>query len=219
MLPRLTQKSVEYINSRAASEQPFFLYLPLGSPHTPIVPIPKWQRRSGLGDYGDFVMQTDHVVGEIFEALEHHQLLEDRLIIFTSDNGTSRAAKLNQLAAKGHLATAHLRGSKADIWDGGHRIPFIVRWPGQVAAGSQSSQLICLTDLFATVAEIHGADIPSRSCEDSVSFFPALSGNPIPTTRSGVIHHSSSGHFAYRQDRWKLILARSFGGLVITQRE
>ena len=193
MLPRLTSKSVEYIDSRAASDQPFFLYLPLGSPHTPIVPTPEWQGRSGLGDYGDFVMQTDHVVGEVLAALERNQLLDNTLIIFTSDNGTSRAAKLNQLAAMGHLATAHLRGSKADIWDGGHRIPLIVRWPGQVAAGSRSDQLICLTDLFATIAEIHGTDVPLGSCEDSVSFLPALSGNPIRTTRSGIVHHSSSG--------------------------
>lgn len=212
MLPRLTQKAVEYIDSRADSGQPFFLYLPLGSPHTPIVPTKEWQGKSGLGDYGDFVMQTDHVVGEVLAALERHQMDSDTLLIFTSDNGTSKAAKLDRLADQGHLATAHLRGSKADIWDGGHRVPFIVRWPGRVRAGSRCRQLICHTDLFTTMAELLNVDVPPGSCEDSVSFMPALSGRVISQIRAGVIHHSSQGHFAYRQGRWKLILARGSGG-------
>jgi len=212
MLPRLTREAVAYIRSRAGKEEPFFLYVPLGSPHTPIVPTPEWEGRSGLGKYGDFVMQTDHVVGEISAALEEHGMTENTLFIFTSDNGCSKAAGIQQLADRGHLVSAHLRGSKADIWDGGHRIPFVVRWPGKVEAGSTCDQLICLTDLFATVAEIVGAKAPSGSCEDSVSFLPGLSGKPIASTRPGVIHHSISGHFAYRQDNWKLILARGSGG-------
>lgn len=212
MLPRLTHQAVQYIDSRADKRQPFFLYLPLGSPHTPIVPSKDWQGKSGLGIYGDFVMQTDHVVGEILSALQRHRMDANTLIIFTSDNGTSRAARLDQLASQGHLATAHLRGSKADIWDGGHRIPFIVRWPGRVPAGTKCRELICLSDLFATVAELLGRSVPPGSCEDSVSFLPALSRRRIRTTRAGVVHHSSQGHFAYRQGRWKLILARGSGG-------
>ena len=212
MLPRLTREAVDYIHSRAGADEPFFLYVPLGSPHTPIVPTPEWEGKSGLGKYGDFVMQTDNVVGEVSAALEEHGLTNNTLFIFTSDNGCSKAAGIKQLADQGHLVSAHLRGSKADIWDGGHRIPFIVRWPGKVEPGSTSDQLICLTDLFATVAEIVGADVPAGSCEDSVSFLPALSGEPIVSTRAGVIHHSISGHFAYRQDNWKLILARGSGG-------
>lgn len=212
MLPRLTRKSVEYINSRADSEQPFFLYLPLGSPHTPIVPSPEWEGKSGLGKYGDFVMQTDNVLGEVSAALEKNGMADNTLVIFTSDNGCSKAAGISELAAKGHLVSAHLRGSKADIWDGGHRIPFIVRWPGKVKAGSKNDQLICLVDLFATVGELLDTDIPAASCEDSVSFLPALSGKTIESTRGGVIHHSFSGHFAYRTGKWKLILARGSGG-------
>jgi arylsulfatase A len=212
MLPRLTRESVAYIHSRAGKDQPFFLYVPLGSPHTPIVPTPEWEGRSGLGKYGDFVMQTDNVVGEIAAALREHGMTDNTLFIFTSDNGCSKAAGIKELADQGHLVSAHLRGSKADIWDGGHRVPFIVRWPGKVEPGSTCDQLICLTDLFATVAELIGADLPLGSCEDSVSFLPALSGKPIVSTRSGVIHHSISGHFAYRQDNWKLILARGSAG-------
>ena len=212
MLPRLTRKSVEYINSRAGNKQPFFLYVPLGSPHTPILPSKDWQGKSGLGAYGDFVMQTDNVVGEITAALQRNGQADNTLVIFTSDNGCSKAAGIPQLAEQGHIVSAHLRGSKADLWDGGHRIPFIVRWPGKVQPGSQSDQLICLTDLFATLGEITGADLPADSCEDSVSFLPALSSQPIASTRHGVIHHSYSGHFAYRQGRWKLLLARASGG-------
>lgn len=212
MLPRLTKKSVEYIDSRAGKDQPFFLYLPLGSPHTPIVPTPEWQGKSGLGKYGDFVMQTDNVLGEVTAALKRHGMEQNTLIIFTSDNGCSKAADIKGLARQGHLVSAHMRGSKADIWDGGHRIPFIVKWPGRVQAGSQSDQLICLTDLFATVSELVGSRVPESTCEDSVSFLPALSGKPIVSTRKGVVHHSFSGHFAYRQSDWKLILARGSGG-------
>lgn len=212
MLPRLTRKSVEYIESRAENDEPFFLYLPLGSPHTPIVPSADWQGKSKLGAYGDFVMQTDNVVVEVCQALEKHGMTDNTLVIFTSDNGCSKAAGIPALAAKGHLVSAHMRGSKADIWDGGHRIPFIVRWPGKVESGSSCDQLICLTDLFATVADVVDAEVPPGTSEDSVSFLPALSGNPIESTRAGVIHHSISGHFAYRQGKWKLCLARGSGG-------
>ena len=212
MLPRLTRKSVEYIESRAGKDEPFFLYIPLGSPHTPIVPTQEWRGKSGLGAYGDFVMQTDHVVGQVSAALERHGMTDNTLVIFSSDNGCSKAAGIANLARQGHLVSAHLRGSKADIWDGGHRIPFIVRWPSKVKPGTTCNQLICLTDLFATAADVLGTSAPANSCEDSVSFLAALSGDPIESTRAGVIHHSFSGHFAYRTGNWKLILARGSGG-------
>ena len=212
MLPRLTKKSVEFIGRQVGNKAPFFLYVPLGSPHTPIVPTPEWEGKSGLGKYGDFVMQTDNVVGEISAALEKYGFADNTLVILTSDNGCSKAAGIPALAAQGHQVSAHLRGSKADIWDGGHRIPFIVRWPGKVKPGSSSDQLICLTDLFATAGEITGNDLPVGSCEDSVSFVPALLGQTIDSSRVGVIHHSISGHFAYRQGPWKLALAKASGG-------
>lgn len=212
MLPRLTKKSVEYIDSRSGNTQPFFLYVPFGSPHTPILPSPEWQGKSGLGKYGDFVMQTDHALGEICKALRRNGFEENTLLIFTSDNGTSRAAGIKELKDKGHLVSAHMRGSKADIWDGGHRVPFIVRWPGKVQAGSTSDQLICHTDLFATVADVIDVKKPAAACEDSVSFLSAMRGQQIESTRAGVVHHSVSGHFAYRQANWKLVLARGSGG-------
>ena len=212
MLPRLTRKSVQYIASRKGKDKPFFLYIPLGSPHTPIVPSPEWAGKSKLGKYGDFVMQTDNVVTEVTAALKKHGFENNTLFVFTSDNGCSKAADIKSLASKGHIVSAHLRGSKADLWDGGHRVPFIVRWPGKVEPGSTSDQLICLTDFFATTAQILGKELPEESCEDSVSFLPALSGDPIKSPRAGVIHHSYSGHFAYRMGNWKLLLARGSGG-------
>ena len=212
MLPRLTRKAVEYIHSRHKNPRPFFLYVPLGSPHTPIVPGPEWQGKSGVGPYGDFVMQTDNVLGEIRAALADTGHLSNTLIVFTSDNGCSKAANIQALAEKGHLVSAHLRGSKADLWDGGHRLPFIISWPGKVSPGSVSHQLICHTDLFASIADITHQSLPPEAAEDSVSFLPALQGKKIASSRNGIIHHSFSGHFAYRSGRWKLLLAKGSGG-------
>ena len=211
-LPRLTEKSVAYIEARAKSpDQPFFLYVPLGSPHAPIVPTKEWQGKSGLGAHADFVMQTDATVGAIMDALETNGFADNTLLIFTSDNGTSKGADIPALRKQGHYVSAHYRGSKADLWDGGHRVPCIVRWPGQVESGSSCDQVITLVDLFATVSDIIGAQAPDMG-EDSVSFLPALSGETIQSTRKGVIHHSVSGHFGYRQGKWKLLLARGSGG-------
>ena len=162
-LPRSTKKCVEYIDSRAGNDKPFFLYVPLGSPHTPIVPTGAWVGKSGLGKYGDFVMQTDHAVVEISRALREGGLADNTLVIFTSDNGCSKSAGIEELAERGHRVSAHLRGSKADIWDGGHRVPFIVRWPGKVAAGSTCEQLVCLVDWFATAAEMLKLPCPAGS--------------------------------------------------------
>jgi arylsulfatase A-like enzyme len=214
MLPRLTQKSVDYINNQAKTDdgKPFFMYVPLGSPHTPILPTKEWQGKSGLGDYADFVMQTDATVGAITSALEANGLSENTIIIFSSDNGCSKAANIPDLAEQDHIVSAGMRGSKADLWDGGHRVPFIVKWPNKVASGSTSDQLICLTDILATFSEITGKTMPNKSGEDSVSFLPALYGESITSTRVGVIHHSISGHFAYRKGKWKLLLAKGSGG-------
>ena len=213
MLPRLAKYSVEYINERARTpDQPFFLYVPYGSPHTPIVPTEEWKGKSGINAYADFVMQTDDAFGQILDALDKNGFADNTLVIFTSDNGCSKAANFTQLEEAGHAYSAWMRGSKADIWDGGHRVPFIVRWPGKVKAGSTSDQLLCMTDVFATIAELTGKPLPENSCEDSVSFYPALFGNPIESTRAGIIHHTVSGHFGYRMGKWKLCLAYGSGG-------
>lgn len=213
MLPRLARETVEYIDERAKHpDQPFFLYVPYGSPHTPIVPTEDWKGKSGINAYADFVMQTDAAFGELLDALDRNGLAENTLVIFSSDNGCSKAAHFPTLEKAGHAYSAWMRGSKADIWEGGHRVPFIVRWPGEVKAGSQSDQLICLVDFIATLSELTGKGLPENSAEDSVSFLPALSGEPIVSTRKGVVHHTYSGHFGYRMGRWKLCLAYGSGG-------
>lgn len=212
VLPTLTRKAVEFVTMQAKTGKPFFLYMPLNAPHTPIVPSKAWQGKSSLGKYGDFVMETDWAVGEVLAALDQAAVGDNTLVIFTSDNGCSKAAGIPRLQEQGHYPSAYMRGSKSDIWDGGHRVPFIVRWPAKVKAGSQSDQLICLTDLMATCADLLGIDLPDKAGEDSVSFLPALSGKPIVSTRAGVIHHSINGHFAYRSGQWKLCLAKGSGG-------
>jgi arylsulfatase A-like enzyme len=214
MLPRLARRAVEHIGERAEAARagrPFFLYVALTSPHTPILPTPEWQGRSGLGDYGDFVMQTDAVVGDILAALDRHGLADDTLVVFTSDNGCSPQAGTEALERQGHYASAQYRGYKADIWEGGHRVPFFVRWPGRVAAGSQSTQLLCHTDLMATCAELLGVALPPAAGEDSVSFLPALLGRPGPA-RESVVHHSIQGRFSLRSGRWKLEFCPGSGG-------
>lgn len=211
-LSRLTSRAVAMIELWAKEKKPFFLYVPLNAPHTPILPAPEWQGRSGLGPYGDFVMQTDHALGEILAALEQHGLADDTLVIFTSDNGCSKAADIDGLAKRGHRVSGPYRGSKADLWDGGHRVPCIVRWPGTVPRGTMNDHTVCLTDLFATLADVVLDDLPAAGAEDSVSFLGSLIGGRGASPERGIIHHSISGHFAYRRGRWKLLLARGSGG-------
>ncbi|WP_414660176.1 sulfatase family protein [Horticoccus sp. 23ND18S-11] len=215
MLPRLERQAVAYVADHAAAAKagkPFFLYVPLTSPHTPILPTPEWQGKSGLGAYGDFMMQTDAVVGKILAALDEHDLAANTLVIFTADNGCSPQADTPGLEAQGHFASAHLRGYKSDIWDGGHRVPFFVRWPGRIAVGTTSAQVICHTDLLATCAELLGSKLPATAGEDSESFLPALRGVPRAPLREAIVHHSIEGKFSIRQGPWKLVLGPGSGG-------
>ncbi|MEX2119923.1 MAG: arylsulfatase [Pirellulales bacterium] len=214
VLPAIRRKAVEYIGQRAADEsgRPFFLYMPLASPHTPILPTEQWRGKSGLNPYGDFVMETDAAVGAVLEALDRHGLARDTLVIFTSDNGCSPMADFDELQAQGHHPSHVFRGHKADIFEGGHRVPFLVRWPARVTGGSTSDRLVCLTDLVATCAEIVGVALPDTAGEDSVSFLPTLLGRGDGPPREAVVHHSVNGSFAIRQGRWKLCLCPDSGG-------
>ena len=215
VLPMLTKKAIGFLESRAEEAKaghPFFLYLPLNSPHTPIVPTLEWQGRSGLNAYGDFVMETDDCVGQILAAIEKQNLASNTLVIFTSDNGCSPSANIPEMESKGHYANYHFRGMKSDIWDGGHRIPFIARWPGKVKAGSESGQIVCLADLFATCADILGVKLPDDAGEDSVSLLPALLGADSAPLREAIVHHSINGSFSIRQGDWKLELCSGSGG-------
>jgi arylsulfatase A-like enzyme len=215
VLPALTKQATAYIAGRAAEAKagrPFFLYLPLASPHTPIVPTADWQNKSGLNPYADFVMQTDAAIGQVLAALDRHGLAEKTLVILTSDNGCSPQAKFEELVPQGHNPSYVFRGHKADIYEGGHRIPFLVRWPGHVVPGSRSERTICLTDFLATVAEIIGAKLPDDAGEDSASFLPALLGKTSAPPRPAVVHHSINGSFAIREANWKLCFCPGSGG-------
>ncbi|MFO0878991.1 MAG: arylsulfatase [Gemmataceae bacterium] len=215
VLPRLTSEALTYIRERAPAAkkgQPFFLYLPLASPHTPILPTPPWKGKSKLGDYADFVQQTDDAVGQILAELDRLHLTDNTLILFTSDNGCSPMAGITDLEARGHRPSAQFRGHKADIFEGGHRVPFLAQWPGVIPAGKSAAQLACLTDLLATTAEILGVALPSDAGEDSVSLLPALRDTAPGTLRETCVHHSVNGSFAIRQGKWKLCLCPGSGG-------
>ncbi len=212
MLPKLTAGAVDYVRGRKGKKAPFFLYVPWNSPHSPVVPSAKWQGRSGLNAHADFVMQTDDSFGRIINALRDNGLLDNTLVICASDNGTSAPTSGKaKLEAMGHFPSSDLRGSKADVWDGGHRVPFLVQWPSIVKAGTRSESLVCLTDVMATVGEIVGFELPADAAEDSLSFLPTLRGTG-KQARTSVIHHSVSGHFAIRQDNYKLIMCPGSGG-------
>jgi arylsulfatase A-like enzyme len=214
VLPEITRHAVEYIRAHAAEAKagkPFFVYLPLNAPHTPIAPSPEWQGKSGISPYADFVMQTDATLGAVLEALDQAGLRDDTLLVMTSDNGCSNQANLPELAKAGHNPNHVFRGHKADIFDGGHHIPFLARWPGHVAPNSTYKELACLNDWFATVADILKKPLPANAAEDSVSLLPALQGGGAPV-RKRLIHHSVNGSFALRQDQWKLVLAQDSGG-------
>ncbi len=205
-------KEISMLAAGAKAGKPFFLYLALTSPHTPILPGKDWQGKSGLGAYGDFVMQTDRAIGEVLEALEASGAAGSTLVIVTSDNGCSPAAGTAALESQGHFASAGSRGYKSDIWDGGHRIPFLVRWPGVVRPGSRSAEPVCLTDIEATCADILGAPLPGNAGGDGLSIMPALCGEPGAPGERVIVHHSSTGQFAIRQGRWKLALCPGSGG-------
>lgn len=215
VLPLITQATVDFIDAKASeakSGKPFFIYFPQSSPHTPIAPSESWVGKSGIGEYGDFVAETDGSVGAVMKALERNGLTENTLIIFSADNGSSKAAGFGYLERIGHFASAEFRGSKSDLWDGGHRVPFILRWPEAVAAGTKTDQLISMSDMYATFAEMMGVSYGDDVAEDSLSFLPLLYGEELSMPRESIVHHSISGHFAIRQGSWKLLLAPGSGG-------
>lgn len=211
VLPHLFDKAVERVKERVKEDQPFFIYLPLPAPHTPIVPVPPFKDASGLNPYADFVMQMDHHMGELFAALKEAGVDEETLVIFTSDNGCSPEANFELLESKGHYPSGIYRGHKADIYEGGHRVPFIVRWPGKVAGGGKTHAMACLTDVYSTLEEITGQPRKPLGGEDGFSLVPVFEGKET-AGRKTLISHSIGGSFAIREGHWKLCLSRGSGG-------
>lgn len=212
LLPTWADKADAYISERAAAKESFFLYLPMTSPHTPLSVNAEWIGKSGLENlYADLVMETDDIFGRVLASLEAHGLTDETLVVFTSDNGCAHYIGVNMMEEQGHYPSGNFRGYKSDAWDGGHRIPCIVRWPGVVAPGSTTNQLVCLSDLLATCADIVGEDLPDSAGEDSVSLLPLFQGS-INAVRTHLVHHSIQGKFAIRDGRWKLVLCPGSGG-------
>ena len=212
VLPKITEKVETLIDDYAKEDEPFFIYFPLPAPHTPILPTEEFQGKSGTNEYGDFCLQVDDTVGRVMTALEKNGLTDDTIVVFTADNGCSPAAEFEELAAFGHNPSYVFRGHKADIFEGGHRIPFVIRWPETIKAGSESDQTFCLTDLTATMAEITGYDLPDNAAEDSVSNLPIWNGSATDPVREAVVHHSINGSFSIRQGKWKLEMCPGSGG-------
>ncbi|CAK9037555.1 N-acetylgalactosamine-6-O-sulfatase [Durusdinium trenchii] len=213
VLANFTKRSVAYIQERAVLKSPFFLYLAIPSPHTPILPTREFLGKSGTNANGDFVLQTDDAVGQIVRAIEEAGIAQQTLLIVTSDNGCAPLADYKELAKFGHDPSAEFRGHKADIFEGGHRVPFVIRWPQRVSPATSCEATICLTDLMRTCADVLGVTLSDNAAGDSVSFLPAIKQPELKEPlRASVVHHSINGSFAIRQGKWKLNLCPGSGG-------
>lgn len=213
ILPEIQQRSVNYIGKAANAGKPFFLYLPITAPHTPIAPDSAFIGRSGLNVYADFVKQVDAFVGAIQQALAANNLTENTILVFTSDNGCSPQADFKFLKDRGHDPNNGYRGHKADIFEGGHRVPLLMQWPIKIKQSRTVFQTVCLNDFMATFASIVGYDLKDNEAEDSYNLLPVLLKPSEPVAiREATVHHSINGSFAIRKGDWKLILAAGSGG-------
>jgi len=213
VLPDFTSEAIHFISDHHEnhSGHPFFLYWALAAPHTPWVPLDEFRGRSQAGLYGDFVTQVDHAVGRVCAMLDSLGISRNTLIILTSDNGAYWWPE--NIREFDHRANFIFSGMKSDLWEGGHHIPFIARWPAEIEAGSVSDQLVSLTDLLATCADLVNIPLPYNAGEDSYSHLPAFMGNQqYPGSRQSLIMQSFDGQYAIREHDWKLILARGSGG-------
>ncbi|MFC5051060.1 arylsulfatase [Rubritalea spongiae] len=205
------EKSVEYINEKSKEDKPFFMYIPLTSPHAPIVPSEAWKGKSEIGEYGDFLMETDWVVGQVLEALEKNGIYENTLVMFSTDNGCSPVADIESLTKQGHKPNGDLRGMKSDIYEGGHRVPTLALWPKVIKGGATTDRITSLSDFYATCAEIAEAEVKPSDGVDSVSFYETLK-DPTKVERDAIVMHSISGDFAIRKGKWKLCFCSGSGG-------
>jgi len=211
---KLTEKAVAWIEEQGS--KPFFLYFALRNVHAPLTPNPRFRGTSQIGIYGEFIREMDWCVGEILQALDRRGLADKTLVLFSSDNG---AVQMGHRPAdivdyQGHRANGPLRGQKTEAYEGGHRVPLLVRWPGHIRAGASSAALVALTDVLATTAELLNRPLPPDAGEDSFSFLPTLLNRPpAGPTRDTLVMSSMQGLWAIRRGDWKLILGQGGGGL------
>jgi len=217
----LDMRAEQWIADQAMkkSEQPFFLYLPLPSPHTPHVPRKPFQGKSDCGVYGDYVVEHDWSIGRVYATLERLGIADNTLVVVTSDNGAHMCGRGNPTEFDferdyGHRSNHIYRGQKSDAWDGGHRVPFFAAWPDRIKAGSRCDTTVCLTDMLATAAEITGTALPDDAGEDSVSMMSLMAESDAPSAgkREAIIHHGVAGRFTIRRGKWKFIEGPGSGG-------
>lgn len=224
-LDHLTEKASEFIAESAKGDKPFFLYFPLTAPHKPVLPHKRFRGKTALGPYGDFVAQVDWTVGQVLNAIDDAGVRDNTFVLYTSDNGSFMRRQDNSddkdhvddssiqaFNSYQHRANGVFRGTKADIWEAGHHVPFLVRWPNRTKPGAESKALVCLTDVFATMVDIVGVEKPKGAAADSFSFVSELYPAALKTVRPPVIHHSSGGMFAIRFGDVKLVLGNGSGG-------
>lgn len=210
VLPNIGRRSVRFIEEQKHSDKPFFLYVPLTAPHTPILPTKEYQGKSGLSPYGDFVLMIDDMMGDMVAALKKTGQWENTIFIFTSDNGCAPYAGMDVMEKRGHYASYIYRGAKADLYDGGHRVPLVISWGGRYKDLTESG-LTSLTDFYATFAEMTGYALPADEAEDSFSFWPVLTRQG-KSARRDMVQHSGEGMFALRSGKWKLLFCPGSGG-------
>lgn len=207
VLPEMTRFAVSFLESRQDAEQPFFLYFALPSPHAPIVPTEEFEGASNAGPYGDFVVQTDWSCGQLLAALERAGLSDNTIVIFTADNGAEHYAYPRALKYD-HWSSEPFRGAKRDIYEGGHHVPFVVRWPEVIQPGSVSDALVSQVDIMATLGAVIGRELPSGQAADSKSFLPVLKGE-TEHARHALVHNTWKNAYAMRQGDWVLINAKT----------
>ena len=207
VVPKLTQRTVEWIGEQRGKEGPFFLYVPFNSPHAPIVPTPEFRGQSNAGGYGDFMVQTDDNVGRILQALEDNGFSDNTLVVFTADNGAERYA-YDRIRNHGHHSSGPLRGLKRDLYEGGHRVPFVVKWPGVMKPDTMSDALISQVDLIATIAAIVGYKLPPNTAHDSYDLLGVWKDESASPRRS-IVHNTVADAYAIRHDQWVLIAAKT----------
>jgi arylsulfatase A len=210
-----TEKAVNYIASRAESAKagkPLFIYFALSSPHLPHCPAPDFVGKSQVDAYGDFMMETDYRIGQILAALDKYGLTSNTLVFYSSDNG-AETGYAKRLQEYGHASNGEFKGGKRDIYEGGHHVPFVMRWPGVIKPGRTCDETVCQIDLLATCADIVDAKLPPNAGEDSYSLLSAMQGEAYARPLRGpLLHHSGDGYFAIRDGQWKLNLFRGSGG-------
>jgi len=211
--PNLTRRACKYIEDCVVSEQPYFLYLAYPSPHTPILPSSEFRGKSFLNQYADFVMMVDSEVGEILKTVEQSGEIENTIVVFASDNGCSPWADFEKLKSEGHYPGYIFRGHKADLYDGGHRIPCLLQWPARVRKHRKIDQLVSLNDFMATFADIVDYQLADNEAEDSYSLLPLIkSPGYKKIIREAIVHHSIYGNFSIRKEEWKLLFSPGSGG-------